>query len=444
MADALPNIVLISIDSLRADRLGSYGYERDISPTIDTLAANGILFMNAFANGPATKVSFPATFTSTLPFYRGTYADINNRVSFVPLLKKHGYATGGFHRNPWLKPVYGYGDGFDVFDYKDTENMRLQRIKDVVKELDVPFMDWLVAFYRKRHQSSAETQNREHEQANQFLTQFQQEHEEPYFVWLHSHATHQPYLPPTDIREEVRGDTSLNEYNQQMLRNIQKRDDPTEKQKRDVNDLYDGCVLWADRFVSQVVEHIDLDNTIVMFIADHGEQLWDHGSINHSELYDEILRVPLIVHLPDHDGDTVDTLVQLADIPTTILELVDAPVPDTYRGQSVFDAPADRPIVSQVAKGEKDRVRDRTDIFLASLRTTQYKYIFSPETGDTLYDLENDPHETVNIADKHPDTVQELRQTLENEDGIPEGRAVERDVTDEETKRRLRELGYLE
>lgn len=435
MTSDRPNVLLLTLDALRADRVGCIG-GGDLTPAIDGLAEDAHVFTCAYANGPKTKASFPAIFTSTLPFHDGTYAQINRRDSFVPPLREAGYRTGGYSRNPWLRPVNGYDQGFDTFDYTDEAGF-VRDLKDRIKAIDHPVVDRLVRFYRARRTTDAAELEETRDAAVRFLDGFAGE--EPYFAWLHSHATHTPYLPPDDILE----DEGI-EFENTREAFVELADDPEAADRELITRLYDACVRGADRVVEQALEAVDLDETVVIVTADHGQEQFERGAIGHSTLHQEVMHVPLIVHVPGDAASENDVPVQLADIPPTVLYLAGLDAPGSYQGTSLFEVEEERPLIAQTGNSPAGQVGDETDDFRVSVRVDGYRYIHAAEADDELYDLDADPREMENIIDAEPDVADRLLDVIREHDAIPRGTEVERDVEDEAVKQRLKELGYYD
>lgn len=436
------NIVVITLDALRSDKVGAYGNDHDLTPNIDNFADKSTVFLNAYSNGPKSKASFPSIFTSTLPFHNGKYADINDRTSFVEILNQEGYFTAGYTRNPWVRPEYGYDKGFENYNYTE-DNTWFRKLKDKIKGIDHPVVDKIVRFYRGRQSTSSEEKVENQSEAAEFLKNVKKEKgDKPLFAWIHSHATHTPYLSSSEILESI-GKEELIEYNDQEKYTDLEEPPVAEEDRSKIEGLYDGGVRLADQLVGELVDQIDLENTIVVVHADHGEELFEHGSRGHHKLYDETLSVPLIVHSPNKEHGKKDTSVQLADLPVTILEETGCNIPEEYIGKNLFEIDTDRPIVSQRAESPSGQYKDDTQHFKVALQEDGYKYMYSTAGENELYDMEKDPEEKDNLINKKKDKAEELNQKLEDLGAIPEGGEVEPEVPSEQVKEKLEHLGYL-
>lgn len=420
------DVVLVSLDTLRADHLGGYGYHRPTSPHLDALAREGILFRAAIAQAPWTRPSHLSLFTSLYP----VDAAQPKSPTLAELLWRHGYRTTA---------LTGAGQidyRFDVFQ-RGFESYRASRWNE-----NPGWVTDLLAGGRSRNE----------------------------LLFLHTYQVHDPYQEPEFTAGLPRGRVGAS-FGKQDWNQLRHRLDPAEQ--RYVTALYDGGVALADRQVGEVVEQLRraglLDRVILVVTSDHGEQLWDHGSWRHGQnMYEHQLHVPLIVRLPpplarqlaakagrrDLAGLVVERQVQLIDLYPTLADLLGVPLPAGLRGRSL------RPLLeAQPAKElEREAFAENTNIGTwerKAIRTERFKFIVSIPRGAArkkrlqryheLYDLRRDPGEKVNLAQQHPQIVAFLDQRLrairqhEGAEGLQDDLP---DNVDAELAAQLRALGY--
>ena len=313
------NVVLLTIDTLRADHLSSYGYQRQTSPAIDGLADRGVLFENAFTYWPKTRGSFAAMFTSLfaaqhgltvrerdLPGYNQTLAE---------MLKDSGYQTAAAVDNGNLDRELGFAQGFDRYEQV-----------------------WLTA------DTEAERTERLTRFAIDFLESYQQP--EPFFLWIHYVNPHTPYEPPEELLDLFRGDEIVPRgpeletvvgYHGGVNRHL-----PIAGESRwgDYVDSYDAEIAFADRHVGHVLEALDKSphngSTLVVLTSDHGESLGEHDYyFDHGyNLFDPSLRVPLVLSFPGilPQGEIVQAAVSTLDIFPSVLDLAQIAFPPGLQG----------------------------------------------------------------------------------------------------------------
>jgi arylsulfatase A-like enzyme len=381
------NILLISIDSLRADHVGCYGYERDTTPAMDTVASQGIRFANAMATSSWTLPTHLTMFTGRYQIAHGVMHESFALAETVPtmgeVMKAAGYSTAGFVSAPYVAAHYGYARGMDVYRDLSSEyaHRREARSAIVSKELTDLAVDWL----------------EEHK-------------DEPFFMFVHNFDAHYDYTPPapydTMFDEDYDGDMDGTHF-------IERKDVNPNMDKRDLEHilaLYDGEIRYTDDHIAILLaklEQLQLDsNTVVLIVSDHGDEFFEHGNKGHHRtLYDEVMRIPMIIRLPDraHAGTVVDEQVTLTDLMPTMLELVGVEAPDGMQGISTV------PLMAGRRSG-------RSAIYSAFLdkrgfnlqvgrRTSESKVIqhFNRITHPRQppierYDVEADPGERSNIA----------------------------------------------
>ncbi|HTS02228.1 MAG TPA: sulfatase-like hydrolase/transferase [Thermoanaerobaculia bacterium] len=385
-------VVLISIDTLRADRLPLYGYTKIATPSLDLFAKDAWLFENAYSPCPMTLPSHTTMLTGLLPPEHGVRNNIGfafdgaAHASLPRLLEQHGYATGAAVSSYVLRSEAGLGPLFDFYEDSFGTVPGIQAVH-----------------YRRPGDETAA-----------FAEAWIGEHvRKPFFFLFHIYEPHLPYAPPEPFRSRY-GVT------------------------------YDAEVATADAIVGAFLDDLKklgvYDRAIVIVTADHGEGLGEHGEEQHSIfLYREAIKVPLLVKLPGGSGGgrRATSPVQLSDIFPTVTEALGLPTPKEVSGKSLFEVSAPgaaaRPIYGET-------LFPRLQLGWSDLRSVlddRYQYIHGPRPE--LYDMVRDPHELNDLAKSDPDTVVRLARELQR---FPKGNEKPESV-DEETRRRLTSLGYL-
>jgi len=390
------NILLVTIDTLRADHLGAYGYQPARTPRLDLLAREGVRFDQAISPMPMTLPSHTSLMTGLYPYQHGVRdnADFEIDPDTVLLAESFhdaGYDTGAFVAAYVLHSRWGLSPGFDLYDDNGVHGVedlsgesRLERRGDEVIAAALP---WI-----------------------------QRERDTPFFGWVHLYDPHAPYQAP----------------------------DPWGS--RFAAEPYDGEVAYTDTLIAQLLDGLDTaglsNNTIVVVTADHGEDLKDHGEQGHGLfVYDSTQRVPLFLRLPDgaSAGTVVEQQVRLIDVGPTLLALAGLDIPAGITGASL----------TTLLEGEGEGRPAYAETMyprwhlgwqeLYALRKSGYKYILAPT--EELYDLSVDPGETDNLADALPDIAANMREELEALDADVDDSA--RGATSGEAAQRLRALGYI-
>jgi arylsulfatase A-like enzyme/tetratricopeptide (TPR) repeat protein len=401
-----PNVLLITLDTTRADHLGAYGYREGETPNIDALAGRGVLFAQATAAAPLTLPAHSSIMTGTYPTYHGVRVNGNTALSpaqttIAETLKERGYATGAWVAAFVLDGRWGLNQGFDVYDdrfdlgkYKHLDLGSVQRPGNEVVDAA---LGWLDA----------------HDKG-------------PFFAWVHLYDPHTPYEPPEPF---------LSKY-----------------QPRGMRGLYDGEIAFADqqvgRCLSWLRSHGVEDRTIVVVMGDHGEALGDHGEASHGYfVYDDTLHVPFILSAPLDRlrGVRVDAQVSSVDLLPTLFELLGIAVPARAHGRSLLPVMLD-PAGARAAFAYGESMTPNLQFgwsSLHTLRSTRYKLIKAPRPE--LYDLSADPGEMTNVIARLPAVAEEMGQRLDRlmtETGkeAPEPQAAD---LDKETRERLAALGYV-
>jgi len=363
-----PNVVFITIDTLRADHLGCYGYKRIHTPNLDALAATGTRFERAYTPVPVTLPAHTVIFTGTYPMFNGMHDFSGNKlgpstITLASLLKDQGYATGAVVGSAVLDSRFGLNRGFDFY-YDHFDFNRLQESN--IDEMDRPgnlvadaALDWLSKNYQHK-----------------------------FFLWMHLYDPHHPYEPPPPYNTEYK------------------------------DHLYDGEIAFADAQVGRLLNFLKQKglyrNTLIVFTGDHGESLGEHGELTHGFfIYNATLHVPVIIHLPGQVATkVVAEPINIADLMPTALNALKLEVPSQVQGRNLL------PLMTGKEKAEPVSLYAETFLprlhfnwsELRSVETEKYHYIQAPKPE--LYDLSKDPDEKENLYSQKKAVAEELQARL--------------------------------
>lgn len=425
------NICLITIDSLRADHLGCYGYHRNTSPNIDKLAKKGIIFKNAFTTNTATLGSFFSIFTSKYPFIGYTDSKPINEynISFVERLVKNGYNTAGFHSNPHLLRNMGFSKGYKkYYDFLDTNSNNIENKKPKNKKnriFDIIKRNKILKKSLKKVFGPSLKRNYGYEHAfdlNQKIFNWIEDNKrDNIFLWIHYMDVHMPYVPEMKYLERIGINYSISTKEMWKLRDkmyyFPESKKISEGDRQKLIDLYDAEIRYTDEAIGKLIrkfESLDLLNDLFLIItADHGEEFLEHGSFGHSaNLYEEVMKIPLIIYgLKNLTGKPIETNVNHLDIAPTIANISNIST-ENFLGENPFDYIKEENLKRYVLAedlhfGKKKKLR--------VVRTKDFKYIWD-EFNDTheIYNLKKDPKEQTNLVDNHKDIPQRLKKILDN------------------------------
>ena len=340
------NVILLTMDALRADHLSSYGYERDTSPNLQRLADRGTLYRNAYSASSHTREAVPAILTGRYPdeAIHSNYHRASDTAATH--LKREGFTTAGFHSNPFVSRAYGFDDGFDTFD----DDLHLGKHKIIA--LAQRALDKL----RNRHYARANEINK---RSLAWIDSL--DGEEPFFLWNHYMDPHGPYEPFDEYRDLFHDESVSDKYAQKLYkRAINSPESISESERELLIDLYDAEIRYTDEQVQQFMDALEdrelLDETLIVITADHGDAFGERGYYEHPRyVHEELTRVPMIVLQPNGDGKTVETPVNTIDIVPTLLDSVGASA--ELPGQSLFDW-SEEPTAARTtfmqARGEKE------------------------------------------------------------------------------------------
>ena len=397
---SVPNVVLITIDTLRADHLGCYGYQQIKTPNIDGLAADGAHFTRAFTTVPVTLPSHTAMLTGTYPMLNGMHDFSANKLSpqqptLATVLKQSGYVTGAVVASAVLDSRFGLNHGFDFyydhFDFSRLEEANLDEMERPGNVVADQVLDWLGKNSQKK-----------------------------FFVWMHLYDPHYPYRPPEPYSREY-------------------ADRP-----------YDGEIAFADEQVGRLLRFLKdkglYQNTVIVLSGDHGESLGEHGEKTHGFfIYNATMRVPLIIHLPGKSATlALEDPVSLVDLMPTVLQAAGVNIPSQVQGRSLLPLlrgeKAERP---RAVYGET--FLPRIHFNWSELRGAENaKYHFIDAPHPELYDLSKDPAELRNLFSDKKAVADEMRAQLVAliRDNSAGKELAEKTGLDPALMERLKSLGY--
>ena len=415
------NVILITIDCLRADYLNCICNNENLSPNLDFFAENGVLFLTAIANGTSTPSSFPSIFTSTYPLMYPDYPNLSNfRTSITEILKKNGFKTAGFNSNPHLSKFYQYDKGFDFFDdnFSERKNKNLKsslisKIKRKLKFKTKMLLKKVSSKYKLKHLPYQRA-----EVINQKALSWLEKNNSNFFLWLHYMDTHYPFAPSKKFR---------NISNREMFKaeKIMNEDPPnlSNKSLNLIKELYKGTIRYVDEELGRFFQNLKnlnlYNNSLIIITADHGEEFKEHGRFKHyAQFYDELIHVPLIINGPGMPKNLkLKNLISLIDLPPTILDFLDLSKREDFLGESFIslirksDKPYKRVGVISESRTEKGKViLDINKGFrITSYRTLEWKYIINEEKNTReLYNLKSDPYEKKNIYNDNRKEAEEF------------------------------------
>lgn len=393
-----PNVVLISIDTLRADHLGCYGYRRNTSPEIDALARQGALFEQHITSAPWTLPAHTAMFTSVPGSVHGVTSPIGNRLAeeFETLpesFQSAGYETAGFFAGPYLHPAFGLGQGFDR--YIDCVNT----VPDDAVDED---NRWSMEDPVLRRSHHGVTNEKVYAQWKKFYDEAgprAAKNDKPFFAFVHLWDVHFDFEPPAPFDTMFDPDYTGPYTGRDFFSNPEINASIPKVDQDHIIALYDGEIRWTDSFIGKIKADLVaqglLENTILVITSDHGTELFDHGGKGHrTTLYDEQIHIPFIVHFPAavSPGQRYGTQTRMIDLGPTVRDLAGLAPVATTMGDSL--APLLREEIatrlSPVAISELFDVGRE----LRSMRTRTAKLVHASDSGEMeWFDLATDPKE---------------------------------------------------
>jgi arylsulfatase A-like enzyme len=421
------SVVLYLVDTLRADRLGCYGYRRPTSPHLDAFAREAVLFEHVVAQSSWTRPAAASILTGRYPEEHGATSLMDGIRPDVPtaaeLLKRAGYVTAAFVTNLNVAGRFGFGRGFDEYHYFEERDDR-DTLYLSAAELNAAVLPWLDAH-----------------------------HDRPFFLYVHATDPHAPYRPsadeaarfvPATIHPTIGRDAPVREL-------LQAPELVTPDNLTLVSGLYDAEVATADAGFGALrakLTALGLDgSTVIVFVADHGEEFHEHGGFDHGRtLYEEVVHVPLVVRLPGAAGGgrRVTTLARQVDLLPTLLALLGLDAPGDLPGVALLDPDG----TSRDAATETHMATELTGRPIVGFSDGTWKAVWPAFGGADealeLYDLRTDVSEQHNVRQDHPVVAGSAVQSLERARlRARHTEPADTTVVDPAIERRLRALGYV-
>lgn len=415
-----PNIILVTLDTTRADHLSCYGHIRKTTPNLDKLAEGSLLYTNAIAPSSWTLPSHASLFTGKFTSSHGARYDpdgpfflsdalgdnplykrfrvrglAQNEEPLAAILKKNGYQTAAVVAGPWLKKVFGLAKGFDYYD--DSKITRLNgKTADRVTD---SALNWL-----------------------------KESHKNKFFLFLNYFDPHEPYMPPRKFLEKMMPNTLFSSMPRLQADKIR----------------YDAEILFMDHHFERLIQYLKnmgiYDNTWIIVTADHGELLGEHGKFRHGfYLYQEEIHIPLILKYPagEVSPGRTDVMVQLNDVFAMILDRLQIPLPENT--QASLPNNITHPILAETYPLNFPSGHWRTII------KGNLKYLWNSKGRDKLFDLSNPRGEDINLIKKHPQKARDMLAQMNSylaKLPMP-GPPAPVQKLDKQTSEALKSLGYV-
>ena len=424
-------MVLITLDTVRVDYLGCYGYPSTVSPNLDSLAQTSVVFERAYSTAPFTAPAHASILTSQHPSTHGIVFNGHRKPKRLKTenrtIAKHlheaGYATGAFVSTDCLDKQYGFDQGFEEFksieiSHSDDKGGWGKMVSDFAKR-------WLLRNCQR-----------------------------PFFLWVHYFDPHLSYICPDNIYTELEIPRSVI-----LLQEVNKIRKSKEPPPPNIKEAYRAEIYEMDKYIGELLEALESLNlrssTVIAVVADHGEYLGEHGLYGHHRLYEEVIRVPMIITIPGMEKiikrkDVVSTI----DLTPTLLKLLGADSLESAQGRDLLEPSASEKNIPAFSEWRDFRIlnqrnKPRPHDFLISLQNQQYKLILSivSKSGNKVFNLINDPGEMKNLANDDPDLFEQLEQaiSLHITNDLPSGLMDTEDVQiSSESIEMLKSLGYIQ
>ena len=448
------NILLIVVDDLRADCVGSQDKTPSLTPQLDNFGSKSIIFEQAISCGGWTRPSMIGALTSTYAsMYGGPLGYLSSNRPYLPkILHDYGYHTAGFVSNPQIGHQYGFDRGFDVFSECDpelpTNRPPWEKIMGSQRLFRTSLTHWILSRMGVNSLPPAVTISAE-QLTDKVLLWISHCSDTPFFMLAHFMDVHWPYhvhrelVKPKNIAHAWRDNHLMYSLSQNNGKTF-----PGEYQRNRLWSLYRSAVRYVDNLIGILLGELDrtgvLDNTIVVIVSDHGEEFFEHGRWGHYQLFDESLRVPLIIHLPGSAiCERFADQVSLIDLAPTVLEIAGLTKPEKMLGKSLLRYVRD----GESVPGNVYAEAMWPDTFRLAIRSENNKYLFDSKSPDQsrLFDLKSDPEENFDISkqalstfDRFENLRREHIRKIGNLSDHP-GRDV---APSHEMEERLRALGY--
>jgi arylsulfatase A-like enzyme len=454
--ETTPNIILITMDTVRADHLSCYGYQRLTTPNVDQLAREGVLYKNAYSTTSWTLPSHASIFTGMYPSKHGahynpkfiniaaSYTDekkqgctllelINQsisklseeKVTLAKILSEKGYRTAGIIGGPFTSSVFGLAQGFDYYNenfYNVEQDAGFYLVYQAI-ELIFPLKDVIVQY---GYSSLKRLGSQLNEVAFEWLNE---NYKQPFFLFINYFDAHGPYLapPPYDkyfqkipkniiLRHSSPLDLSYTNAGYRLMNKVISGNyHLTPQEKNLLISQYDDEIRYLDHCLGLLFERLKAlkvyDNTLLIVVSDHGEAFGEHDVLTHGRtLYEELLRIPMIIKYPatHPQRGIIEKRVSLVDIFPTILAFLDFPIPAGIDGEILPHS--NHPIIAEWHMQWFDPDKYKRD--LKAIYQGKEKFIWASNSLHEFYDLEQDPGETINLFKNSPQRAQRMEQSL--------------------------------
>ncbi|MFP6655364.1 MAG: sulfatase [Myxococcota bacterium] len=402
----------MSLDTLRQDSLGCYGYSRPTSPNIDAFSKDCVVFDESIAQAPSTKPSHASIFTSLNVRTHGTFPGFDyvlsdKHLAMAEILAAEGYRTASYNGGGNVKSHFGFAQGFQIYDSTSPD-----RFIDAVNLAT----DWLDL-----------------------------NGTDPFFLFLHTYEVHHPYTPAPEFAQLFDSDYSGQlppAISIELLRKINsKKQAVDDADRQHIRNLYDAEIRSMDAAFATFIEFLKAsgkyDESLIIVTSDHGEEFGERGAEGwHSHtLYDELLHVPLLIKFPQSrfKGTRVEGMVRGIDILPTIIDVLGLPEVNRMEGISLV------PMIGGEDPGDLMAFSTFGENLTCAVRTKRWKLY-----GSQLYDLQADPGETTNVAGKHPRVAKKLMKYLQRHVQVSARYRTELSSPDQQLIDELKALGYAE
>jgi arylsulfatase A-like enzyme len=435
-------VIVISVDTLRADHMPTYGYDLPTAPRMAEFAESAMIFDRCYAEASHTLLTHATLMTGVYPETHGVISNKSALPAELPtlaeLLGQHGYQTAAFVNCGYFHPAFALDRGFETYDYHYDQERSVEGEQ--------------ISFGRSAGQTN--------EKVFEWLDRASSD---PFFLFVHYYDVHSdwgelPYEAPAAHRELFEtarppgfqtgdGEVSASQY---LLRMNQQDKTFDEQEIAYVRSLYDAGISYTDSEIGGLLDRLRhkqlTDRSIVILLSDHGEEFQDHGKLLHTQVYDELVRVPLMISFPDGyhgaPGSRVNSLVQLSDIVPTLLDYLDIASPAAVQGTSFM------PVLAKDEPQRRFAYFRNEDGSQCGIQDGRWKLILNgaEQSEVSLFDTGSDPAEIVDLAKREPDRVRALRAELETwrtRSLAQRPQSQDRPDLDERTLQQLESLGYV-
>jgi arylsulfatase A-like enzyme len=447
--EGYPNILVITLDTVRADHLPTYGYPINTAPSFDKIAQESVVFDNALSGAAWSIPGHANLFTGRYPHNHDaltrSWSLKFDEVTMAEILRARGYDTAAFiGGNAWLKAKYGFGQGFTT--HKDRQDF-FEFVKTFDKtSLRAPVVSFVLPFISTNFETNIHNARRftsifdldkekPAEEVNEQVFKWLDKNQDsgPFFMFINYYDPHDPYHLGIEFREQFTDEDHdyINEF-KKTVDSAKRYDDISQEDIEDIITLYDIELFYLDYHLGKLLEKFDelglREDTLIIITSDHGEELYDHGYFKHGRtLFQEIIHVPLLIHYPkEFEPRTIKKTVGIVDIFPTVLDVLEMEKPENLDGVSLFplmknEGPYKREFMLSEIFGREGIEKARRQI---AVSVDDWKLIEVLQWEDTspgeevitsgLYNLRTDPNEQKNLYDIFPQKRNTLRQYMIN------------------------------